>query len=618
MTTIEMIPLNKLAPCPANVRKTGGATSIDELMASIAAHGLLQNLQVRPGDKGKFEVAAGGRRLLALKRLVKAKVIAKDEPIACRVLNGEDAAEISLAENIVRLPMHPADQFEAFKALADQGKGPEEIAGRFGCSPHTVKQRLKLASVAPSLIEAYRAEELDLDQLMAFAVSDDHAAQEQVWTSLPEWNRRPEVIRSHLMVAHVPADDCRVKFVGIKAYRKAGGGIVRDLFDEEHEGYLTDAALLDRLVIEKLESAAEAIRAEGWKWVVIMPKIDHEKLRGLGRAYPEREPPTEEQQAEIENLTAQYEALAEEHGDEPPEDIAAEIEKLADRIDALSEGTERWLPIALAGAVIGIGYDGRLVVERGYVRPEDEPADTGETVEIGMVKAKRSNGSPGLSDRLVENLTAHRTAALRVELAGKSDVALTAVVHALVLPLFFPHETESCLALRLDSPSLHGSADGIEDSPAVVKLAGRHEFWMRHLPDTAEALWDWLSSQDTATRLDLLAYCAGCSVDAVKKRHERDGDRFAHADRLSAALSLDMTRFWLPTAESYFRHVPKALILAAVREGVTPEASENLAKLKKDALAAEAEKRLAGSGWLPKPLQVPYVAGIEPGPLAAE
>ena len=309
--TIEMIPLSKLIPSPANVRKTAIATSIEELTASIAAHGLLQNLQVRPGDKGKFEVAAGGRRLLALQRLAKAKVIAKNEPIPCRVLNGADAAEISLAENLIRLPMHPADQFEAFKALADQGKGPEEIAARFGCSPHTVKQRLKLADVAPSLIEAYRAEEMTLDQLTAFAVSDDRAAQQQVWASLPEWNRRPDTIKSHLMVAHVEASDRRVRFVGIEAYVKAGGQIVRDLFDEQHQRYLTDAGLLDRLVIDKLESAAEAIRAEGWKWTIIVPKIDHEKLRGLGRAYPEREPVTEERQQEIDKLTGQYDALIE-------------------------------------------------------------------------------------------------------------------------------------------------------------------------------------------------------------------------------------------------------------------------------------------------------------------
>jgi ParB family chromosome partitioning protein len=341
---IQMIPLNKLVPSPANVRKTGALIGIEELAASIAAHGLLQNLQVRPGDKGKFEVVAGGRRLAALKRLVKGRVIGKTEDISCHVMNGEDASEISLAENIVRLPMHPADQYEAFKALSDQGKGPQEIAARFGCSPAVVKQRLKLANVSFRLIEAYRHGEIDLDQLMAFAVSDDHAAQEQVWAALPQWNHNPDTIRSHLMVANVEAGDRRVQFVGIKAYRKAGGHILRDLFQPEHDGYLTDVAVLDRLVIEKLEAEAAAIRAEGWKWVEIMPAINHDHLRGLGRVYPEREQPTDQQQAEIDALTARYDSLIEEHGDDPPDEIGVELEEISEKIDALSDGAERWMP----------------------------------------------------------------------------------------------------------------------------------------------------------------------------------------------------------------------------------------------------------------------------------
>jgi ParB family transcriptional regulator, chromosome partitioning protein len=190
---------------------------------------------------------------------------------------------------------------------------------------------------------------------------------------------------------------------------------------------------------------------------------------------------------------------------------------------------------------------------------------------------------------------------------------------ALALPIFFPHETESCLELSLDSASLHGSAEGIEDTTAAVKLAERHKFWLRQLPNSAEALWDWLASQDTATRLDLLAYCAGCSINVVRKRHERDDtDRLHHADRLALALGLDMTQWWQPTAQSYFRHVPKARILEAVIDAVTPEAAANLTKLKKDALAAEAEQRLANTGWLPAILRTPVAPVVELEALAAE
>ncbi|MGH7114690.1 MAG: ParB/RepB/Spo0J family partition protein [Stellaceae bacterium] len=263
MTIQQMIPLNRLVPSKANARKTGGTAGIDELAASIKAHGLLQNLQVRAADNGTFEVAAGMRRFRALKRLAKEKAIAKDADIPCHVRDGEDAAEISLAENIVRLPMHPADQFAAFKALSDDGKGPEEIAGRFGCSPATVKQRLRLASVSPVLIDAYRADEMSLDQLTAFTVSDDRNAQETAWAELPAWNRHPDTIRRILTRAHVEACDRRARFVGIEAYTAAGGHVLRDLFTPEHDGYLTDPALLDRLATERLEGETEAIRAEG-------------------------------------------------------------------------------------------------------------------------------------------------------------------------------------------------------------------------------------------------------------------------------------------------------------------------------------------------------------------
>jgi ParB/RepB/Spo0J family partition protein len=149
---IKHIPLVQLVPSPDNVRKTGSLNGIKELADSIAAHGLLQNLQVRKAASGKFEVVAGGRRHAALKLQAKKKALAKDAPIACNVLDDEDAAEISLAENEMRQAMHPADQFEAFKALIDSGHGIEDTAARFGVAPTVVRQRLKLAAVSPKLM----------------------------------------------------------------------------------------------------------------------------------------------------------------------------------------------------------------------------------------------------------------------------------------------------------------------------------------------------------------------------------------------------------------------------------------------------------------------------------
>jgi len=585
---------------------------------------------VRATDNGTFAVVAGTRRFRALKRLAKEKAIAKDAEIPCQVRDGEDAAEISLAENIVRLPMHPADEFEAFKALAADGKGPEEIAARFGCSPATVRQRLRLACVSPALLDIYRADDMALDQLMAFTVSDDHGAQQKTWAELPAWNRHPDTIRRILTQAHVEASDRRARFVGIEAYTAAGGPVLRDLFTPEHDGYLTDPALLDRLAAERLEGEAEAIRAEGWKWVEIMPELDYPGLRQYRRVYPETQPPDETQRAEIDRLTASYDALVAEHGEEPPEAVAAEIAAISDNIDALSQGTERWASedLARAGAVIGIGHAGRLAVERGLVRPEDMPKAPAETTSrrdgSGVSKATKSGGGADgdLPAALTETLTAHRTAALRAVLAGNPDTALAAIVHSAALPVFYgPFAAESCLRLSVDSSALHAGAEGIAESRAIISLAERDHLWRQRLPDAAEGLWDWLLAQDTPTRLDLLAYCAALSVDAVERAHERDRDgRLRHADRLAAALGLDMAEWWQPTAESYLGRVSKARILAAVAEGVSPQAAENLAKLKKDALVAQAEERLAGRRWLPAPLRTPVVTQAEPQPdaLAAE
>ncbi len=199
ITTTE-ISLAKLVPSPVNTRRTGAGAGIEALAASIRAHGLLQSLVVRPKLDGggkptdRFEVVAGGRRLAALKLLAKQKRVSKATTIPCRLLDGEgvDGAEASLAENVVRQDMHPADQFEAFQGLHESGTGIEDIAARFGVSAHTVRQRLRLACVSPALIQAYRDEALTLDHLTAFAVSEDRTAQERVFGQLQDWQRTPD------------------------------------------------------------------------------------------------------------------------------------------------------------------------------------------------------------------------------------------------------------------------------------------------------------------------------------------------------------------------------------------------------------------------------------------
>jgi len=615
---IEMIPLNKLVPSPANVRKTGSSVGINELVASIRALGLLQTLTVRPGTKGKYEVVAGGRRLAALKQLAKEKEMPSNHPVACNILDG-DATEVSLAENVIRIPMHPADQYEAFKALADAGRGQEEIAARFGTSPAIVRQRLKLASVSPRLIEAYRKDAMTLDHLMAFTISDDHAAQEAAWFEQLPYNRDPSSIRRTLTAAHVECSDTRALYVTLKAYKAAGGGIVRDLFDDEHEGYLTDTALLDRLVAEKLERDAQPVRAEGWKWVEIVPSLDYETRSRFRKVHPEQQPLPEDKQEELDRLVGEYDALAEESGDDPEPQAAAALEVLSSRIDRLSEASFVFRPddIAAAGAIITIGDNGEANVLRGLLRPEDRVAQ-GQGNSSTVVKSKADSANHGLSARLVEDLTAHRTAALRVELAERPDTALAVLVHALALPLFYGRaiDATSCLDIRIVTRSLEHSAEGIEEAEAGKKLAAASEAWAAKLPSEPGDLLGWLLAQDSANLLKLLAFCTASSLDAVHGKQDRaDCPRLVNADRLAQTLGLDMANYWQPTKAGYFGRVPKALALAAVREGVSSQAADNLESLKRDALAEAAERRLASSRWLPPILRA--VAAVPESPHTA-
>ena len=278
MTTI---PLNQLTPAKSNVRKTGNQDGIEELAASIAAHGLLTSLAVRKAPRGKFTVIAGQRRYHALSMLAARDQVAADLPVLCQVLDrNADATEIGLAENVVRVPMHPADQFEAFRQLMDNGSSAADVAARFGVSEAIVTKRMRLGRVSPALLDAYRAGDLSLEQVQAFTVSDDHAAQERVWQGLATYCRSPHGIRQALTEGEIPVTDKRVRFIGLEAYEAAGGAVRRDLFDDRNAGYLLDAELLKTLVAQALAAQADAIRAEGWKWVEASADFGHED-RGL-------------------------------------------------------------------------------------------------------------------------------------------------------------------------------------------------------------------------------------------------------------------------------------------------------------------------------------------------
>jgi ParB family chromosome partitioning protein len=245
--------------------------------------------------------------------------------VPCVVRESGIAEEDWLAENVQRAPLHPLDQFRAFLALREKGQSEEEIAAAFFVSVNVVKQRLKLASVSPTLLDVYAEDGMTLDQLMAFAVSGDHERQEQVFERLKaSYDKQPYVIRRMLTEGAVRASDKRAQFIGVDAYFEAGGSVLRDLFQGDHGGWLQDVALVNRLVAEKLEREAEPICAEGWKWIEVAPDFAYGHTYGLRQLRGEAVQLTAEERCARDALQAEYDRL---------EETDAEAEELSEEVD---------------------------------------------------------------------------------------------------------------------------------------------------------------------------------------------------------------------------------------------------------------------------------------------
>lgn len=642
------VPLAKLKKSPRNARKVPhGEAAIEALAASIQHKGLIQNLVIEPEVKedgtptGYYLVTAGEGRRLAMLLRAKRKQIKKSEPVRCWLDTANDPSEISLDENVTRTPMHPADQFERFAELSNEkGWGAQEIGARFGVSASVVKQRLRLGAVSPKLLQVYREDGLTLDQLMAFAITEDHARQEQVFENLHH-NREPWIIRRDMTAGNVPADDRRAVFVGADAYIEAGGAIIRDLFTEDRGGFFEDAGLLDMLATEKLREIAGEVQADGWKWAEA--HIDYPHAHGMRRFYPQAVDLSDEDEARLEALSTEHDELAEGYSsyDEMPEDVAAKLEAVSDEIDAISAKRHAYDPniVAHGGVFVVLHYDGTVRIERGFVRPEDEaladpqPEDEADAIdpEAGDV-AQAEDGDedvqdfeeedeePGkpISDSLTRDLSAHRTLALRVALAEQPDVALITLTHTLTAQLFYSYAEAGCLEIRPTVTPLGSHAAGIEDTPLAARASEAHEAWAERMPRDVADLWGFIVALEDAQRVALLAHCASRTVNALRLPWDRKPRTLQSADRLATALALDMAKDWTPTVDSYLGRVTKAHILEAVAEGVSEDAARHIADKKKLEMAEAAEQRLAGSGWLPAALRTPKAEAEQPAPVEVE
>ena len=644
------IPFNKLVLSQSNVRRVKAGVSIEQLAESIAQRTLLQSLSVRAvvdanrNETGMFEVPAGGRRYRALELLVKQKRMSKTQAVPCVVREGGIAVDDSVAENDERVGLHPLDQFRAFQTLRDLGMTEEDIAARHFVNPAVVKQRLRLASVSPKLHEVYAEDGMTLEQLMAFSVTADHARQEQVWENVSRSGYdEPYQIRRLLTENTVRGSDRRAQFVGLDAYQNAGGGVLRDLFEHDDGGWLQDVVLLDRLVSEKLKAEAETIAAEGWKWISVAVEFPYGHTQGLREIEGRPVDLSPEEQATIDALNAEQAKLETDYQDaaELPDEVDQRLGAIESALAAFEDRPMLYEPteIARAGVFISIDSEGRLAVDRGYVRPEDEAQETdpdvGQDAEPSVIEGQEAStpaqrtviavacsapdaeddyedAAKHLPDRLITELTAHRTLALRDALAENPAVAFQAVLHNFVLTAFYRFASSgSCLEIGLRTPTFPAQAPGLRESVSAKAVEARHESWKARLPKSERDLWDALTALDGGAQASLFAHCASFAVNAVYEPANRynQGRVSAHgvrtrldqADVLVRAVGLDMVQAgWKPSVDNYLGRVTKPRILEAVREAKGESSAQLIDHLKK------AAARLNYEGIVSKRADAPY------------
>jgi ParB family chromosome partitioning protein len=613
---VSAVPLTKLVPSAINVRTTGRDKGIDGLAASIAARGLLQNLVVRETEEGKYEVVAGGRRLAALKQLCKAKKLPKSYMVPVQIV-GEDAAlEASLAENVMREQMHPADQFAAFAGLIAQGHSIEDVAARFGVTPGVVTRRMKLASLSPVIIEAFRADKLTLEQVMGFTVSEDHAEQETVFAEIADSHYPVARSRIVQMLTHdkMRSTDYRFRFVGEDAYIAAGGAITRDLFDDRDTGYADDSALVIRLATERLTAMIPDVLAQGWKWIEATPsQVSYETQRTFTRIYPRTVEMAAEDAARLTELSEEYDRLADE-GDTPDDETTERLDAIEAEIETLREKAEAFDPaeMALAGGWISLNNDGSINLELGYVRPEDRaalaalrrPAEADEADETNSEYAETvpaAAAGPKIPETLLTELHAARTIALRLELVKRPDIALRVLAHSLAVREL-SHGTS---VLTVNPSRTHISEKDRVGAPDEAPLNDLRGHWNLRIGGDPARMWDAVMALSDADVIDLIAVLSASLVDATYSKGSpgipaRPG---IYADKLAATLGLDMRQHWTPTAETYFGRVSKDAITEAVTEAAGEAEAAKLAGLKKTAMAEEAAIIAADTTWLPAPLR---------------
>ncbi len=624
----QLIEAARLVKSPLNVRKTLSKAGIEEMKASILAHGLMQNLVAYPAGDGTYHVVAGSRRLAAIRSLQEEGRLPDDFVVPCQVVTPEQAREMSLAENTVRLDMHPADQFEAFAELIDEGKSAAEVAERFGVEESLVLKRMKLARVAPSLLAAYREDGLTLECLMAFTVTDDHKRQVKVFKSLQGWQKDdPAHIRACLTEKMIEADSKLARFVGIDAYTAAGGTSRADLFGDEL--YLEKPALLHKLADAKFSGIRKELEAEGWGWVEVNPERDWEVINRCSRIKPQLVNAPSDLVARHEQVKAELDETQQAMDDTESDALLDAMGEAEARLEGIEDELAAYIgfdavQMTLAGCFVSIGQDGTPFIDKGLVKPEHKKQlarllnpDAGDA---GPEQAKPKGAIPRTLRR---DLEVYRQQAAQAELAKHPAIAFDLLVFKAASAMF------SAVNSAHDGPDVRFSREfpkpSVETRAADALAATGENLPAAWLKPTSEAARFGAFRQLPDTqKLELLARCVAWTLQP--KLAPATVSEITAYDAALALTGADVAAYWRPTKANYLGRITREQLLAIGRDTFGEWWPQSRWKDKKAELAEQLDRAFADPGkhgrtpeqieklrhWLPEGMAFAIPAETQP------
>ncbi|EFR8496683.1 TPA: ParB/RepB/Spo0J family partition protein [Escherichia coli] len=592
------VPLASLIKSPLNVRTVPySAESVSELADSIKGVGLLQNLVVHalPGDR--YGVAAGGRRLAALNMLAERNILTADWPVRVKVIPQELATAASMTENGHRRDMHPAEQIAGFRAMAQEGKTPAQIGDLLGYSPRHVQRMLKLADLAPVILDALAEDRITTEHCQALALENDTVRQVQVFEAACQsgWGGKPDVrvIRNLITESEVAvAGNSKFRFVGADAF--SPDELRTDLFSDDGDGYV-DRVALDAALLEKLQAVAEHLReAEGWEWCAgrMEPVGECREDAGTYRCLPEPEAVlTEAEEERLNELMTRYDAL--ENQCEESDLLEAEM-----KLMRCMAKVRAWTPEMRTGSGVVVSWRyGNVCVQRGVqLRSEDDAADDADRTEQVQEKASVEE----ISLPLLTKMSSERTLTVQAALMQQPDKSLALLAWTLCLNVFGSgaYSKPAQISLECKHYSLTSDAPSGKEGAAFMALMAEKARLAALLPEGWSRDMTTFLSLSQEVLLSLLSFCTACSIHGVQTRECGHTSR-SPLDTLESAIGFHMRDWWQPTKANFFGHLKKPQIIAALNEAGLSGAARDAEKMKKGDAAEHAEFHMKDNRWVP-------------------